>query len=111
MPSSSRSHRVPSRPARPSRAKRPTQPVHPGPLHDQQHILQEHSNPATPLLAKHSDNPKSSVNNLAAQILGGVPQYNSVQGTLDGRQIWRQVYLSFNFLNLVSYQSPERLSL
>ncbi|KAJ7900350.1 P-loop containing nucleoside triphosphate hydrolase protein [Mycena olivaceomarginata] len=89
MPSSSRSHRVPSRPARPSRAKRPTQPVHPGPLHDQQHILQEHSNPATPLLAKHSDNPKSSVNNLAAQILGGVPQYNSVQGTLDGRQIWR----------------------
>ncbi|KAK7064230.1 adaptin N terminal region-domain-containing protein [Favolaschia claudopus] len=77
MPSSSRSHRPPPRPSRSSRNKRaPQGVVHSTPLHDEAYIVQHHSNPYGPLLAKHSDNPKSSVNNFAAQVLGGVPNHS-----------------------------------
>ncbi|KAJ7634307.1 P-loop containing nucleoside triphosphate hydrolase protein [Mycena polygramma] len=91
MPSSSRSHRAaPPRNKQPARGSRgPKMSVHPGPKHDEQYIVQEFSNPATPLLAKHLDVPKSSVNNFAAMVLGAVPKYNSVLGQLDGRQVWR----------------------
>lgn len=93
MPSSSRSHRAaPSRNKQPARASRGHKAVvHPGPKHDEQYIVQQFSNPATPLLAKHLVAPKSSVNNLGAMVLGAVPKYNSVQGSLDGRQVWRYV--------------------
>ncbi|KAJ7783789.1 P-loop containing nucleoside triphosphate hydrolase protein [Mycena maculata] len=90
MPSSSRSSR-PTK-SRSSRGKQQgsRQTILPGPLHDHQYILREHSHPATPLLAKHSDNPKSSVNNWTAMALGGVPKYVSVLGTPQGgRQVWR----------------------
>ncbi|KAJ6519821.1 P-loop containing nucleoside triphosphate hydrolase protein [Mycena sanguinolenta] len=90
MPSSSRSHRAPSRPSRPSRSKRaPQGPVHEGPMFDQQRIMQEYSSPMKPLLAKHVENPKSSVNNFAALVLGNVPTYVADRGFLDGRQNWR----------------------
>lgn len=104
MPSSSRPYRAPPARSRPTRGNRgPKLPVHPGPMNDERRILEEYANPQTPLLAKHSDNPKSSVNNFAAQVLGGTPKYVSVQGTLDsGRTIWRQVDpLSLSFSSLI----------
>jgi hypothetical protein len=79
-------------------------------MNDERRILEEYANPQTPLLAKHSDNPKSSVNNFAAQVLGGTPKYVSVQGTLDsGRTIWRQVDTLFTLI-FFSYPNLEPLS-
>ncbi|KAJ7225511.1 P-loop containing nucleoside triphosphate hydrolase protein [Mycena pura] len=91
MPSSSRSSRPAPRSRNASgRASRgPRQPVLQGPLHDRQRIMQQHSGPVTPLPAKHQDAPKSSVNNFAVLVFGAVPKYVSVQGIIDGRQIWR----------------------
>ncbi|KAJ7038196.1 hypothetical protein C8F04DRAFT_1089877 [Mycena alexandri] len=90
MPSSSRNFRAPPpRPARSSRAKAPKHPVLDGPVHDEAQVTRQHSSPLTPLLAKHSDTPKSSVNNFAAQVLGAVPKYVSVQGLVDGHLVWR----------------------
>ncbi|KAJ7064802.1 hypothetical protein C8F01DRAFT_775775 [Mycena amicta] len=85
MPSSS-SRQPRNPPRRPGRAPKL---VHPAPIHDRGHILAEHSTPEKPLPTKHANAPKSSVNNFAAQVLGGVPKYDSVLGVLNGRQIWR----------------------
>ncbi|KAJ7103530.1 hypothetical protein B0H15DRAFT_875068 [Mycena belliarum] len=88
MPSSSRSSRAPP-PRRPRPSRVPKAPVLPDPLHDHQHILNEHSHPATPLLAKHASTPRNSVNNVASLMLGSVPKYVSEQGLVNGRMIWR----------------------
>ncbi|KAJ7487601.1 P-loop containing nucleoside triphosphate hydrolase protein [Mycena galericulata] len=93
MPSSSRSARpLPKSRNNPTRSNRGAKqhPLLQGPLHDEQHIMREYSNPMTPLLAKHTAAPKSSVNNYTAMVLGAVPKYTSVQGVLEGgRQVWR----------------------
>ncbi|KAF7320340.1 hypothetical protein MKEN_00818800 [Mycena kentingensis (nom. inval.)] len=64
-------------------------PTHPAPLHDRQSILDEFAIPDNPLPKKHLEQPKSSVNNWGAQVFGDVPKYTTVQGLLDGRQIFR----------------------
>ncbi|KAJ7786314.1 P-loop containing nucleoside triphosphate hydrolase protein [Mycena metata] len=80
MPSSSRNFRAPPPRARPGRAKGPKHPLTSSP---------HTASPSTPLLGKHLDSPKSSVNNFAAHVLGAVPKYVSVQGLVDGHLVWR----------------------
>ncbi|KAJ7071028.1 P-loop containing nucleoside triphosphate hydrolase protein [Mycena amicta] len=79
MPSSS-SRQPRNPPSRPARTQKFT--IHPAPIHDRGHILAEHSTPEKPL-------PDKACQRTKEFLLGGVPKYDSVQGLLNGRQIWR----------------------
>ncbi|KAJ7181662.1 P-loop containing nucleoside triphosphate hydrolase protein [Mycena crocata] len=92
MPSSSRSSRGSrsrNNSNQPMKSRGPRLPPLEGPLHNKDHITRLYSNPHAPISSKHTDAPKSSVNNFAALVFGATPKYESVNGNLDGRQIWR----------------------
>jgi len=86
------------------RAKRATPPafkgtgkgnVLDGPMRDMNHIVMEFNQQhpdASELKPVHSLNPKSAVANFETIVFGTLPHYDSVEGLVNGRKIWRCVF-------------------
>jgi hypothetical protein len=70
----------------------PKATVFEGPLHDRNYVVmqfdQEYSG-VPPLKPVHAQNPKSTLSNWLQNENGTLPQYEFVEGFMDGRKIWR----------------------